>query len=401
MYEVPPTAGLPLRWQDLLPGRGDRLAAGLEALTGLTVQIECSGTACLVLALNALRTRSRRSRVVIPAYTCPLVPLAIRHAGLQVELCDLAPGHYDFSPDALDAVCGPDTLAVIPTHLGGRVADVAGALRIAGHAGASVVEDAAQALGARSGDKPVGTLGDAGFFSLAVGKGLTTFEGGVLVARNSLLGEAVRVEGARLTRRQSLIEIRRSLELLAYAASYNPFALTMTYGWPLRHRLRRGNLLAAVGDDLNGNIPLHRVSAFRLAIAGRALDRLQAFHECLEIQARDRCAQLQALPGVRVLADAPGDRGVWPLLMVLMPGVVERDAVLADLWGSGLGVGRMFLHAVPDYPYLKQLVPAVDVPNARSFAARMLTVSNSPWLDEARFATVLASIGAAAQRGHY
>jgi len=401
MYEVPPTAGLPLRWQDLLPGPRDRLAAGLETLTGLPAQLECSGTACLVLALNALRVGSRRSRVVIPAYTCPLVPLAIRYAGLQVELCDLAPGHYDFSPDALAAACGPDTLAIIPTHLGGRVANVAGALRAAGHVGASVIEDAAQALGARSADTPVGTLGDAGFFSLAVGKGLTTFEGGVLVARDPLLREAVRIEAARLIRRRPLIEIRRSLELLAYAVGYNPRALTMTYGWPLRRRLREGNLLAAVGDDLNGSIPLHRVSAWRLATAGRALDRLPTFQQGLEIQARHRCAQLQALSGVRVLVDAPGDRGVWPVLMVLMPGVVERDAALASLWRSGLGVGRMFLHAVPDYPYLQQVVSAADVPNARSFAAHMLTVSNSPWLDEARFATVLAAIGAAAQRGHY
>ncbi|MBX9715587.1 MAG: hypothetical protein K2X42_03225, partial [Burkholderiaceae bacterium] len=66
------------------------------------------------------------------------------------------------------------------------------------------------------------------------------------------------------------------------------------------------------------------------------------------------------------------------------------------LWMSGAGVSRLYIHALPDYPYLKHAVSG-DVPNARDFAARMLTVSNSPWLDDARFEEVCRQLEAVGQ----
>ncbi len=83
--------------------------------------------------------------------------------------------------------------------------------------------------------------------------------------------------------------------------------------------------------------------------------------------------------------DNEDGRGTWPYFMVLLPTVEARDAVLSRLWPAGLGVSRLFIHALPDYPYLAPLVGNADVPNARDFAARMLTVSNSPWLSEEGF----------------
>ena len=91
--EIPPTAGLPPRWRDLLPdGGGDlaRRAAGF--LDAEQVQVECSGTACLVIALTAMHRLSGRRAVVVPAYTCPLVALAVAYCGLELRICDLAPG---------------------------------------------------------------------------------------------------------------------------------------------------------------------------------------------------------------------------------------------------------------------------------------------------------------------
>src|SRR5881398_1079417 len=177
--EVPPTAGLPLRWRDFLPARRSFEDALAELLNVPAAQVECSGTAALIVALTALRTLSSRRRVIVPAYTCPLVVLAIAHCGLRPVACDLRANGFDFSPQDLEALCDDDTLAVLPTHLGGRVADVAAAAGIARAAGAWVIEDAAQALGAAS----IGSDGDIVFYSLAAGKGLTLYEGGVLVAR--------------------------------------------------------------------------------------------------------------------------------------------------------------------------------------------------------------------------
>src|SRR5438876_5309395 len=186
--EVPPTAGLPLSWRDFLPAPRSFESALAELLSVPEVQVECSGTAALIIALTALRTLSSRRHVVVPAYSCPLVVLAIAHCGLQTVACDVQRNGFDFCHEQLEALCDDDTLAVLPTHLGGRVADVATATDIARGAGAWVIEDAAQALGATS----IGMHGDIVFYSLAAGKGLTLYEGGVLVARDEGLRRLLR-----------------------------------------------------------------------------------------------------------------------------------------------------------------------------------------------------------------
>src|SRR5712691_12491044 len=144
--EVPPTAGLPLLWRDFLPRANvDSLDTTLAELLGVpSAQIECSGTAALIIALTTLKQMSGRRSVVIPAYTCPLVASAVIHCGMRPVLCDLQRGSFDLCPEALERVCNDDTLAIIPTHLGGRVADLGMVSGVAQRSGAWVIEDAAQ-----------------------------------------------------------------------------------------------------------------------------------------------------------------------------------------------------------------------------------------------------------------
>ncbi|KJV28744.1 DegT/DnrJ/EryC1/StrS family aminotransferase [Luteibacter yeojuensis] len=391
--ESPPTAGLPLGLADM----GGAVPAPLTALAAQWLgvdeaQLECSGTAALTVALTALADHARaRREVVIPAFTCPLVPLAIRRAGLQVRLVDLRAGHFDMDPDRLDDACGDQTLAIIPTHLGGRVADVAHANAVARAVGAFVVEDAAQALGARIDGAAAGTHGDVGFFSLAAGKGLSIFEGGLLVARDATVRDSIRRASRRIAGWHPGWELRRTLELAGYAAFYRPRGLGVAYGGPLRRALGRGDLLGAAGEHFDANFPLHRVGRWRRAVGARAFHRLPRFIETTAAQARARVPALASIPGVHVFTD---DGGTWPYLMLLLPDEATRDAVLQRLWASRHGVARMFVHALPDYPYLGTMAGSEDVPAARDFAARTLTVTNSPWLDDACFEHVCAVIEA-------
>ncbi len=391
--EVPPTAGLPPRWRDLVPGGGtsfgQRMAGFLDAED---VQLECSGTASLVVALTAMHRLSGRRAVVVPAYTCPLVALAVAHCGLELRLCDLAPGSIDFDAAHLARVCDRDVLALLPTHLGGRVADVATANAMAADVGAFVIEDAAQALGARVHGRSVGLDGDAGFFSLAVGKGLTTYEGGVLVARDAALRREFERVGREIAPFRAGWEWKRSLELLGYHLAYRPSLLGMAYGAPLRRALRDGDPVAAVGDDFPPDIPLHALGRWRRSVGARALERLPDFLAACTARAQRRKARFARIPGIEVLDDAPGCEGVWPFLMLRLRDEAARDAVLRGLWIRGLGVSRLFIHALPDYAYLQPFVGEHEVPNARCLAATMLTVSNSPWLDEETFEVICEAL---------
>ena len=227
--------------------------------------------------------------------------------------------------------------------------------------GAVVIEDAAQALGASFGGRSVGLSGDIGFFSLAVGKGLTTYEGGVLFSRDPDLHAELQGTASRVLRPGLLWNARRVLELLGYAVAYNPALLPLAYGHPLRRGLDRGDEIAAVGDafTLDG-IPLHRMDPLRLRVAANALERLPAFLEAGRDRAVRRAGMLERA-GAEVLRDDPGGEGIWPFFMVLMPD-------LADAVEGG------------------------PCPAARDLAGRMLTVTNTHWLDDAAFARLAGEI---------
>ncbi|MEO9078488.1 MAG: DegT/DnrJ/EryC1/StrS family aminotransferase [Rhodanobacter sp.] len=394
--ELPPTAGLPLQAHDLLPGPPS-LATDIAAWLGTPpLQLECSGTACLLIALITLhQLQPRRRRVVVPAYTCPLVAIAVQQAGLELQLCDLRAGHYDMDPQALRAACSEQTLAIIPTHLAGRIADVSDALDAARQVGAYVIEDAAQALGARREGVSVGLAGDIGFFSLAAGKGLSIYEGGLLLARDPSLRTRLADTAARIVPRGIGWECRRSMELLAYAALYRPRGLRMVYGNPLRRALRRDDQVSAIGDDFAPTIPLHRVGRWRQGVGAHAASRLPTFLTELASQAQQRLARFRRIDGIEVFDDPSGAQGTWPFLLLLLPDQLCRDRALEQLWQSGLGVSRLFIHALPDYAYLANIVPPQDVPHARDLAARSLSISNSLWMTDEDFEVICRTLEAA------
>ncbi|MDR2161781.1 MAG: DegT/DnrJ/EryC1/StrS family aminotransferase [Desulfovibrio sp.] len=396
--ELPPTAGLPLALADFLAAPARPLPDGLRIWLDLphSPLPVASGTAALAVALHTLRQRlPGRSEVIVPAYTCPLVPLAAGCVpGLRVLACDTLPASPDLDPDRLARLCTERTLAVLPTHLGGRVADVEAAKAIASRCGALVIEDAAQSLGARSGGRSVGLSGDAGFFSLAVGKGLTTYEGGLLFSRQASLQAALKTCAASLLRPRRLLGLRRLLELAGYALFYTPSRLRLVYGRPLRKALRAGDELAAAGDILpSGKIPLHGLGGLRLRAAANALARLPGHLEQGRQRALERLALLRGLDGLSLITDRPGQEGVWPFFMALLPDKEARDRALDRLWGAGVGVTRLFARALPDYAFPDSLVSDPEgCPQARLLADRMLTITNSPWLDADTFRRILEDL---------
>jgi dTDP-4-amino-4,6-dideoxygalactose transaminase len=133
----------------------------------------------------------------------------------------------------------------------------------------------------------------------------------------------------------------------------------------------------------------------------RALSRLPAFQGDAAERATRRIAELANIAGLTVLHDStavPEAAGTWPALWVLLPTSEARDALLRAQWGSGLGFSLPFVHALPDYPQYAGVVPratAGTLPHARDLAGRVLSISNSPWLDDARFAQVCGLLRAA------
>lgn len=394
LRELPPTAGLPLSWRDILcPAAKPRLEDGLAGFLQVPdVQVEASGTAGLVITLEYLKSRSSRREVLVPAYTCPLVALAVSRVGLELKLCDNKPDSFDMDESMLSALVTDKTLCVIPTHLGGLPCNLGPVLEISRRSGAYVIEDAAQALGAVWHGQAAGTAGDVGFFSLTVGKGLTIGEGGFLVARDEDIRRGLKDTSRSIAPQRSIEELKRIGLVIGYAAMYMPSALSLVYGDRLRKYLDKGDLVEAVGDRFDPEIPLFKVSTWRKKVASSALRRLPAAIASNAERGRQRAALLNKIPGVTALTESSETSGTWPFLVVLMQSREDRDGALDRLWKSGLGVTRLFIHDLTGYDYLRDIVPRAHVPNAASLAERMLTISNSHWVTDRDFSVIAETL---------
>jgi dTDP-4-amino-4,6-dideoxygalactose transaminase len=355
-----------------------------------------SGTASLIVALMHLRTKNHRRKVVIPGYTCPLVPIAIAQCGLIPVVCDTERNSFDLSPESLARCMDDDVLAVIPTHIGGLPAALQPALDLARKAGAFVVEDAAQALGAKIDGRAVGTIGDIGFFSLSIGKGLSIYHGGFLTCRDPEMISGLKSVTDQLVRGKWWRECFRVLQLAGFSALYNPLGTYFAYGLPLRRLLMRGDLEQAAGDRFPLVETVDVVGSYRRNVGARAAQRLRPFIEDNRKRGRQRASWLSDIAGIKVLGEPSGAEGSFPFLTVVFDDPAACRRALATLWPSGLGVAQLFTRAVSDYAYLKPILQnEYATPHATRLAERSLTISNSQWLCDADFHSIRVAIAEA------
>ncbi|MDD5084848.1 MAG: DegT/DnrJ/EryC1/StrS family aminotransferase [Candidatus Omnitrophica bacterium] len=146
-----------------------------------------SGTAALHLALLALSVK-KGDEVIIPDYTCATVMSAVRYTGATPILADIDECDFNINPKSVAGLITRKTKAIIVTHMFGIPLDVRPFKKF----GVPVIEDCAQALGAKFGNKPVGRDGDLAIFSFYATKMITTGRGGMVTAKSQKLLDCVR-----------------------------------------------------------------------------------------------------------------------------------------------------------------------------------------------------------------
>jgi dTDP-4-amino-4,6-dideoxygalactose transaminase len=134
----------------------------------------------------------RGSEIVVPALTFWVVPELARAAGLKVVFADVDPATFTLDPAAFERAITPNTRAVVPTHLYGLPCDMDAIAAIASRHGITVIEDCAHALGSTHDGRPVGTFGDAAFFSFQTLKPLNCYGGGLALVRDAAIAARVR-----------------------------------------------------------------------------------------------------------------------------------------------------------------------------------------------------------------
>lgn len=132
---------------------------------------------------------------------------SISRAGARPVFVDIDPESFNISARAVERALSRKTKAVIAVHLFGRSADMGPLLRAARKRGVPVIEDAAQAFGARCGKRPVGSVGRAGTFSFFPTKNLGGYgDGGMVVTSDGNLAERLRLLRVHGSRRKYIHE---------------------------------------------------------------------------------------------------------------------------------------------------------------------------------------------------
>jgi perosamine synthetase len=323
----------------------ESFAARVGARFGSAVS---SGTAGLHLALRAVGVSDGTEVITSPFSFVASANVAVYERARPV-FADIDPVTLNLSVDATAAAVTSRTSAILPVHIFGYPADMAGFERL----GIPLVEDACEALGAAYADGgPVGGRGHPAVFGFYANKQLTTGEGGMITLGDGALKERIDSE---------------------------------------RNQGRAPNMDWLDHDRLGFN---YRLSELACALGLAQLDRLDAM-----LGGRARVAALyhEALAGLDELAlpcpDAGGARRGWFVYVVQLPRGFERDSVVRDLATVGVP-SKPYFPAVHLMSYYRETFghrPG-EFPVCEDVAARSIALPFFPAMTESQVARVAEAL---------
>ena len=292
-----------------------------------------NGTDALVVALRALDLRPG-DEVIVPAFTFVATGSSVALAGGVPVPADVTPDTLNLDPADAAARVTPRTVGVIPVHLFGRPADMEAIGSLCRERGLWCLEDAAQAHGAKIGERRVGTMGSLASWSFYPTKNLGAF------------GDAGAVTG---NDPDLLARVRRIAN----------------------HGRQEHYLHAELGTN-------SRLDALQASVLELRLELLETGNRRRrEIAGRYREA-LADLSGVEVLRDPPGSEPVYHQFTLLS----DRRDELRDHLAAG-GIGSAVYYPIPLHrqPALEPLMPAgVELPVSERASRRALSLPMFPEL---------------------
>lgn len=369
-----PPAAAPLPWRQLGAGIAGAFAPDrairarqqeIRQAFGVShVFLVSSGSAAIALTLQALKAGSSRTKVVIPAYTCFSVPAAVLKAGLRPVLCDITRSTFDFSHDLLERMLDDDTLCVIAHHLFGP-SDIERTRALCRPRGIFVIEDAAQAMGAQSGGRKLGTMGDAGIFSFGRGKNVTCGSGGAIVTSSNEIAAAIAEEHRSVPSPRPWETAKDFATLVLMAVFVRPWLYWIPAALPF---LRLGDTI------FPADVPVKRLSGLK---AGLLRGWSQRLARANRVRADTAAYFSRRLPAMT----ANGCRHPYLRLPIVAATPAARSRLFSESRARGLGLSPAYPAPLSEIPQMRTIVRG-SYPVAQQVAARLFTIPTHEWLSD-------------------
>jgi dTDP-4-amino-4,6-dideoxygalactose transaminase len=341
----------------------------------IAVFLVSSGTAALVVALSCLKYQSRKSQVILPAYSCPSVIAAIIKAGLKPVLCDLRPNCLGMDLDEVEARIGPDTLAIIAVHLFGIPENIIELKGIAQKRGIILIEDAAQAFGNKvhlspqssplSANGYLGSFGDIGIFSFGRGKPFTLLAGGAISVNNHELLKFVQEAYVSLPQADtSVYSFRYMLNLLFYSIFYHPKLYWIPERLPW---LKLGETIFTLSFGID------RINPHVVKLGNKLISN---FDEIREGRLKITEFYIEKLKGFRdEFTFYPKTDGALLRFPIIFRSREKRDRILVELKKRGLGATGMYPVPLNEQEGVSPYLTGNETyPNAKFVSERILTL---------------------------
>ena len=312
---------------------------GVENAVGVA-----SGTDALLLTLRAMGI-GEGDEVIVPAFTFFATCSAVLLAGARPVLIDIEPATYCIDPVGLERSITSRTRAVIPVHLFGHPADLDPICDVAAANGLKVIEDNAQAIGARYRGRMTGSIGDAGCLSFYPAKNLGAYgDGGMVLTDDDALAAEIR--------------------------------MLRSHGWTRKYYSER----------LGYNSRLDELQAAVLRVKLRYIERWND----LRREHAESYNPLIADLAVRTPLERKYARSVYHLYVIE---VEERERVIADLDAAGIGNAVYYPYPLHLTPVLESLGHGVgDFPIAEHAAEHCLAIPLYPEMTEQQTRLVVEAL---------
>jgi dTDP-4-amino-4,6-dideoxygalactose transaminase len=317
-----------------------RLEQAVAEIVGVEHAVAVNnGSTALALSLEALGLRAG-DEVITSPFTFGATLNAILASGATARFADIRSVDFNIDPALIGQQISERTRVLLPVSLYGQMADLAAMEKLSVQHRLTIVEDAAQAIGATRYGRAAGSFG-VGCFSLYATKNVTAGEGGVITTSRSELAERIR-----LLRNQGM---------------------------------RQRYDYACVGGN-------HRLSDMHAAVGVSQIGRLQEFSERRKYNAGRLSRGLEGIGGLVLPTVTEGSNHVWHqyTVRVAEDASCTRDELVERLASRGVGTGVHYPRPVFDYECYRDhpRVVAADVPVASKIASEVLSLPVHPRLTE-------------------